>query len=73
MSDKYLNYTQLQLFLNKLKENFASKSVATGNSNGLMAAADKSKLDKLSHETWTFELEDGSVVTKEVTTWNSQM
>lgn len=35
---------------------------------------DSSKLNtsNVSHETWTFTLDDDSTVTKEVTTWTSQ-
>lgn len=29
--------------------------------------------DKLTTETWTFELEDGSTVTREVAAWTSQV
>ena len=45
MADKFLNYTQLQAFLNKLKEKFATKDVVTTSANGLMAASDKTKLN----------------------------
>lgn len=51
MADKFLNYTQLQTFLNKLKELFATKSVATTSANGLMAASDKTKLNGLENYT----------------------
>lgn len=46
---KFLDYTQLQTFLNKLKEIFATKSVATTSADGLMAASDKTKLNGIAN------------------------
>ena len=42
--------------------------VATTSSAGLMSAADKKKLDDFATETWTFEMEDGTTVSKTIYT-----
>lgn len=48
MSDKYIDQTGLARILTNLKANFATKSIATTSADGLMSAADKTKLDGLS-------------------------
>ena len=49
MADKFLNYTALTEFLTKVKswsnDRFATKAVASSDSNGLMSSSDKDKLD----------------------------
>jgi hypothetical protein len=42
--------------------------VATTSSAGLMSADDKKKLDNFATETWTFEMEDGTTVSKTICT-----
>ena len=48
MSGKYIDQTGLARILTNLKANFATKSAATTSADGLMSAADKTKLDGLS-------------------------
>lgn len=60
MVNKFLNLEGLSNFLDKLKEIFASKDIASTSSNGLMSYQDKINLDNLVENWEQYDIDGGN-------------